>query len=148
MRFFALAALALPLAACTEPLMELAELPEADLTEIPELVFNHALRDYQEALRAGLQLDKPGAGVGPVTHASLFQEYSRCFYMPATGVRLISADAAELLTQRTRSIVAEEARFAEICLGILRSSHRLQRNGIEEWSSPVKGKFVLIHYDP
>jgi HEAT repeat protein len=112
------------------------------------LAFSRGVHFFKMAIAAGFKLSKPGAGMGPISHVSLFEKYSRVFYLPAAAELLVCAEAADLLREKAGSKDADEAEFARVCLEIVESKNRLRRDGVHHWTVPVRVDLVLYHYDP
>ena len=67
-----------------------AEEKEAEDKAKLESALTKGWEQYQAALKAGLELDMPGAGKGPISHVSLFSEYAKVFYLPLNGLSQFS----------------------------------------------------------
>ena len=110
--------------------------------------FEAGFEDYKDAVNnGGFELDKPGAGSGPISHVSLFETYKHCFYLPASAEPLMSHEAIPLLREKSASANEQERTFAKACLAIVESMRRLKRSGVYRWSLPIKAELLLYHYD-
>lgn len=113
-----------------------------------ESIFANAVSSYSAAMKNGLNLDKPGAGKSPISHASLFLKYKNVFYLPIEADPLISNNTLPFLKEMTKSQKEVESSLASVCMRIIESKRKLRRVGIDhiEFGSFV-GDFVVYHYD-
>ena len=91
---------------------------------------------------------RAGAGIAPVSHASLYSEYARVFYLQVEAEPIIVAAALPLLREKLGEPGEEEAAFARICIDIIASKKKMVRTGKEPLTvGSFNGIFVVIHYD-